>query len=138
MNARFTRRDLAAGFLALMPLPAVADSHAVTETVTVASLIRAHRDALTVEHRAVAEYNRAFRDGSPALATIREKRDALRKARHSARRALRRVTPQNGEEFALLSDYCRGLVPSPDPQDVAGTCRRDLDAARKRMGRARA
>lgn len=137
MNARLTRRTLGAGLLSLIPLPAVSalrDGEA--EVQTIHQLIRAHRAALVAERLAVTDYNRAVRWGSPAAAALKAKRDELRKARHSARRNLRRATPQNGEELAALADYYAGLIPSPDPQDVAGTGRRDLDAARGRMGRA--
>lgn len=139
MTLQLNRRALGAGLLSLIPLPAVsAIKTGEAEASTIHDLIRAHREALAAERRAVSDYNRAARRGSPLAADLKSKRDELRKARHSARRNLRRATPQNGEELAALADYYAGMVPTPDPQDVAGTGRRDLDAARGRMGRARA
>lgn len=53
----------------------------------------------------------------------------LRKLRHSKRRELRRTTPTTATGFRALAAYHASLVPDPDPDDVAGQCQRDMEAA---------
>ena len=125
MSNAITRRALGGGLFALTLRPL--DAPASTPDPILA-LIEAHREAVMAG---------AERRGDACLAELRGERDRLRKLRHSARRNLRRATPQTLEGFAALGIYYHSLVPLPDPEDVAGTCHADLAAAYARMtGRA--
>jgi hypothetical protein len=72
---------------------------------------------------------RASRLGLSRTGELRAERKRLRKLRHSKRRELRRTTPTTAAGFRALATYHASLVPDPDPDDVAGQCRRDMEAA---------
>ena len=134
MPRSITRRALGGGLFALTLRPVQAPAFTPDPIL---ALIEAHREAVEACASAVLAFKQAERRGDPDLADLRAERDRSRKLRHGARRNLRRATPETLTGFAALGIYYGGLVPSPDPQDVAGTCHTDLAAAYARMiGRA--
>ncbi|KZB99340.1 hypothetical protein AU375_04416 [Methylobacterium radiotolerans] len=125
MHATITRRSLGA-FLGLsLPAPSLASP----PPDPIFAAIEAHRSVSREEASAVSALERAARLGLSRLSELRAERKRLRKLRHSNRRELRRTTPTTAAGFRALVAYHASLVPNPDPDDVAGQCRRDMEAA---------
>ena len=127
MTATVTRRSLAALFALGLPAPAIAKPEIPADPIFAA--IEAHRDATRAEAAAVSALGRADRLGLNRTSDLRSERKRLRKLRHSKRRELRNTTPTTAAGFRALTAYHAALIPDPDPDDVAGQCRRDMEAA---------
>lgn len=125
MTATVTRRSLAALVAVGLPMPALAQP----APDPIFAAIEAHRDAIRAEDAAVSALGRATRLGLSRTSDVRSERKRLRKLRHSKRRELRNTTPTTAAGFRALAAYHAALIPNPDPDDVAGQCRRDMEAA---------
>lgn len=125
MPATVTRRSLGALLGLGLPAPAIA----LAPPDPIFAAIEAHRSASREEASAVSALERAARLGLSRTGELRAERKRLRKLRHSKRRELRRTTPSTAAGFRALAAYHASLIPDPDPDDVAGQCRRDMDAA---------
>ena len=121
MHATVTRRSLGA-FLGLgLPAPAMA----LPSPDPIFSAIETHREVAREEASTVSALARASRLG---LSRTGELRAEMRRL-HSKRQELRRTTPTTATGFRALAAYHASLVPDPDPDDVAGQCQRDMEAA---------
>ena len=127
MTATVTRRSLAALFALGLPAPAIAKPEIPADPIF--ATIEAHRDATRAEAAAVSALEHAIRLGLSRTGELRSERKGLRKLRHSKRRELRNTTPTTAAGFRALTAYHAALIPDPDPDDVAGQCRRDMEAA---------
>jgi hypothetical protein len=125
MHATVTRRSLGALLGLGLPAPAIA----LVPPDPIFAAIEAHREALREEASAVSALERASRLCLSRTGELRSERKRLRKLRHSKRRELRRTTPTTAAGFRALAAYHASLIPDPDPDDVAGQCRRDMEAA---------
>lgn len=128
MSQSITRRALAAGLLAFTA-PAKAGA---APADPIFALIEAHRLAAEEDRRARTASHRAAFAGDPAYADLAAERRRLCKLRHSRRRELRAGTPTTAGGFQALAVYYAGIVPNPDPDNVAGRCATDYRAAADR------
>lgn len=127
MTATVTRRSIGALFVLGLPMPALAKPELAPDPIFAA--IEAHREATRAEAAAVSALGRATRLGLSRTGELRSERKRLRKVRHSKRRELRNTPPTTAAGFRALAAYHAALIPDPDPDDVAGQCRRDMAAA---------
>lgn len=127
MPATVTRRSLGALLVLSLPAPAIAKPDLNADPIFAA--IEAHREAVREEASAVSALERASRLCLSRTGELRSERKRLRKLRHSKRRDLRRTTPTTAAGFRALAAYHETLIPDPDPDDVAGQCQRDMEAA---------
>lgn len=125
MHAYVTRRSLGTFLVLGLPAPAMA----LPPPDPIFAAIEAHREVAREEASAVSALERASRLGLSRTSELRAERKRLRKLRHSKRRELRRTTPTTAAGFRALAAYHASLIPEPDPDDVAGQCRRDMKAA---------
>ncbi|WP_342111761.1 hypothetical protein [Methylobacterium sp. SI9] len=127
MSATVTRRSLGALLVLSLPTSALAKPDLAADPIFAA--IEAHRETARREADIVAALARADRLGLGRTGELRADRKRLRKLRHSKRRELRRTTPTTPAGFRALAAYHASLIPDPDPDDVAGQCQRDMEAA---------
>lgn len=125
MHATVTRRSLGALLGLGLPAPAMA----LPPADPIFAAIEAHRAAVREEASAMSALERAARLGLSRTGELRADRKRLRKLRHTKRRELRRTTPTTAAGFRALAAYHASLIPDPDPDNVAGQCQRDMEAA---------
>lgn len=130
MPQTITRRAIAAGLLAFTA-PTETKAHDAPAD-PIFALIDAHRLAAEEDRRARTLAHRAAFAGDPAYQDLAAERRRLCKLRHSRRRDLRAGTPTTAAGFQALAAYYAGIVPHPDPDDVAGRCAADYRAAADR------